>query len=328
MFDFIKRRLSVRLSLVLALLVVPCMGMVGTLVTVREVQIVQSSVLQEARTAAIAGALAYGAVLDAAVDSKTLTLEDILSPVYEEMPFTDENQKPIHPEDARYHTRLGDYTDHMGVQNIQDTISRSGHFMYSSGMDRRGYVATAHSWQNEPPRGDATEETRAWDRVHSRGKRMYDKNEQISAAGFLGNAKTPTLTQEYPRDTGEMAWDVVAPISCKGRHFGGFRIGVPRDRIDQQRQDLIIGLFVLFGMLTIVFTVFVFWQVRRHIGPLRELTMRIDSMSSSADYLDLSERISSNDPTEVGDLSRSVNRLRGCLYGAMERLDKLDGDQT
>jgi methyl-accepting chemotaxis protein len=40
-----------------------------------------------------------------------------------------------------------------------------------------------------------------------------------------GSHQHSFLLQTYRRDTGELMHDISAPITLKGRHWGGFRIG-------------------------------------------------------------------------------------------------------
>jgi HAMP domain-containing protein len=244
------------------------------------------------------------------------------------MTFTDGAGKPLHVEDKRYHTKVGDYTDVHGVRELQDATKKAGSFLFSSGIHLRGLVLTAHSGVDSPPQGDATPEKATWDRIHSRAKRMYTGAEQMQAAGYLGNDNAPTLTQPYPRDTGEMAWDVAAPIQVKGKHFGGFRVGVARDRVVQQYRDLIVGLALLFSLIAVVFVGVTMWLAWRSIQPLAALSDRANELSTTDDPDVLEARIRSTDPTEVGDMARSLERLRMSLSMAMKRLGAHQGARS
>jgi hypothetical protein len=325
--------MSVRLSLLLSIVLVPSLAMVAVMVITHEGRVVEDLVLREAKTAALQGAAAYGSILETAVDSRTLTLDEVINPIYEEMTFLAEDGKPLHVEDKRYHTKVGDYTDAHGVRSLQDSTKKAGGFLFSSGIHLRGLVLTSHMGVDASPRGDATPDKAAWDRVHSRAKRMYTGEEQIAAAGYLGNDNAPTLTQPYPRDTGEMAWDVAAPIYVKGKHFGAFRVGVARDRVVQQYRDLTVGLVLLFSLIAVVFVGITMWLSWRFIKPLTLLADRALELSMSTDPDVLDARIRSTDPTEVGDMSRSLDRLRMSLSMAMKRLGvhspgQVKGDPT
>ncbi len=334
----IRHRLSVRLSLLLSVVLVPSLAMVAVMVIIHEGHTVEDLVLKEAKTAALQGAAAYGLILDIAVDTKALTLSEILEPSKEKLSFTapdDPDGKPIHVEEARYGTKMSVYLKEHGVQQWEDSIWQAGNFLFVSGMDRRGLVPVTNAFQDAPPRGDATSEDAAWDRVHSRGGRQYTGAEQLAAAGFEGNPNARTLVQPYSRDTGEVAWDVAAPIYVKGKHFGGFRVGVSRDRIVKQYHDLTIGLVLLFSLIAAVLVGVTMWLSRRFIHPLTMLSDRANELSMTADAYVLDEPMRSTDPTEVGDMVRSLDRLRMSLSLAMRRLGahhvpvvgKTNGDQ-
>jgi HAMP domain-containing protein len=313
--------------------------MVATMVIRHEGQVVEVLVLQEAQTAALLGAASVGSILDNAVDEYTstcskgealskdvectgLSLSDILEPPYEEIKFFDKKTKlPLHVADKRFRNRLSAYVTAHGVEQLENAAKRSGNFLFATAMDRRGFVPRTHGDLCLDPRGDATPEDAAWDRIHSRCGRMYDGAEQIAAAGYIGNDKSPTLTQPYPRDTGEMAWDVAAPIYVKGQHFGGFRVGVARDRVMQQYHDLIVGLSMLFGLIAIVFVGVTMWLSYHYIKPLSVLSDRATELSMSGDPAVLDVRIRSTDPTEIGEMTRALDRIRSSLSAAMGRLD-------
>lgn len=326
MFNFIRRRLSVKLSLLLSLVVIPSLTVVALMVVDREVVVVESLVLKEAKTAALQGAAAYGLVLDTAVDSGALSLEDVLGPDKEEIHFTDAEGNPLHVEEMRYTNKLSVYVRAHGVQRWEDATKAAGNFIFVSGMDRRGIVPVTNASQDAPPRGDIGPwgwhpADAAWDRIHSRGGRQYTGSEQVAAAGFRGNSNAMTLVQAYPRDTGEEAWDVAAPIFVKGHHFGGFRVGVARDRISQQHHDLTFGLALLFSLMAGTFIGVVFFLVYVHIRPISSLAMHVRQLSMSGDSDDLAVRLVSSDVSEVGEMTRAVNLLRASLYAAMTRIE-------
>jgi HAMP domain-containing protein len=319
MIGFIRRSLSVQLSLLLTLLMIPSLGIVAVIVVMRETQVVEDAVLDKAKTAALQGAFTYGMVLDAAVDSRALSVEEILSSDKEVVPF------PFHVEEARYKTKVSVYVRAHGVQQWEDAARTAGGFLFFSGMDLNGMVPVTNSFQDLPPRGDSTPEDAAWDRLHSRGGRQYRGGEQLKAVEFeVSPDGATTKVQPYLRDTGEWAWDVSAPIYVKGHHFGGLRIGVARDAIVQQYRTLVIGLLLLFGMVAIAFTTFVLLFTRAKLKPLSDLARKGREMSMCSDYEELGVRITMTDRTEIGDMAKSLDRLRASLHEALRRLAEKD----
>jgi vacuolar-type H+-ATPase subunit I/STV1 len=295
---------------------IPCLGITAFVISYNETEVVSGLVLKEARTAALQGAAAYGTALDAAVDGGALSLDEILSPELEVIVY------PFHVEETRYTNKLSKYMRSHGVQKWQDAARNAGGFLFFSGMSVTGLVPVTNSFQDLPPRGDSTPEDAAWDRAFSRGGRQYRGGEQKRAVEFEATATETTLVQPYKRDTGEWAWDVAAPILVKGHHFGGLRVGVSRDVIDRQNHRLILGLSLLFGVLAVSFTVFVFLFLRLSIRPLVELSQTVRELSVCSSYEALGVRIISTSDDEIGEMVDSANRLRVSLYKAMELIEK------
>src|SRR5262249_43124023 len=127
----------------------------------------------------------------------------------------------------------------------------------------------------------------------------------------------PILVQPYLRDTGENAWDVSSPIFVKGRHFGAFRVAVSLDSIAAHKRTLMLQLGVVFGFLAIVTIGFIFVMLRRSMRPLEHLTT-LASEISTGENLDKPIRPTTND--EIGQMAKSLNRLRASLQAAMGRL--------
>ena len=57
--------------------------------------------------------------------------------------------------------------------------------------------------------------------MHNRTKRLFNDPVGLAAARNTDGV----LVQTYNRDTGEKMWDISAPVTVQGRHWGAFRIG-------------------------------------------------------------------------------------------------------
>jgi HAMP domain-containing protein len=123
--------------------------------------------------------------------------------------------------------------------------------------------------------------------------------------------------QPYVRDTGEAAWDVSSPIFVKGRHFGAFRVAVSVDSIAAHKRSLLLELVAVFGFLAIVTIGFIFLMLRRAMQPLEHLA-RLASEISTGEGLDQPIKPVTTD--EIGQMAKSMNRLRASLAAAMARL--------
>lgn len=303
-------RLSVKISLRLALLAAPLMALAGWLAVVDARAAASEMVLDQGRVAALAGAQAYASILEAGVDAGALTLDDLTDPTYEEIVFPPE----VHVEHKRYHTRFDAYTDSHGVQAVQDAIlASSDSFIYASGIDVRGYVPTPHRKYAEPPNGD-----RKHDRAVSRAKRKYDEPLHLAAAGYLG--EEPTLVQDYHRDTGEMVWDVAAPIRVKGKHFGAFRVGVVKDRVRAETAALARSLARTLGVAVLLLVLAVLISTRRSLRPLGELACAATRLSTTDDGSELRHPIRASSRDEVGQMARALDRLRLSMLMVWDKL--------
>lgn len=301
------RRIGPRTALWLSLVALPLLAMTAWRVVASEASVIEDLTIQKGRIAALAGAQAYASILEQGVDRGELKLEDLLHPVYEEIQF------PVTVEETRYHTQYDHFTDTHGIQAIEDAILLSSpDLIYGVGSDVGTYVPTTHAAYSVAPNGDV-----AHDRKVSRSKRKFVKYPvQLTAAAYLG---TEPLVQAYDRDTGDRAWDVSAPIWVKGQHFGAFRVGVRRDRIEAHKVAFAIELGALFLVLTASLITVVFATLSRAMRPLRQLAASADRLSEGDD-LDVELRSRRGD--EVGQMTSSLNHVRLGLRAAVRRVER------
>ena len=331
-----KSRLSVKISLLLAVIAAPLMALATWLAVLEARDTVSDLLLDQGRVAALAGAQAYSSILDSAVSAGALTLVDVIEPSYEEILFpglaycapamagsstavkVERDQPHNCIENRRYRTKYGDYTDSHGIQAVQDAIlASSDSFIYASGIDIRGYVATPHKKYAEAPTGDLEH-----DRAVSRGKRKYDQSLHLAAAGYVGNE--PTLVQNYLRDTGEQIWDVAAPIFIKGKHFGAFRVGVVKDHVRVQALALAWSLGRMLGAAVFLMVGIVLVSTQRMMRPLVDLACMATQLSTSEDGREFETKIRVRSTDEVGQMASSLDRLRLSLRAAWVRVRLLD----
>lgn len=300
MFDLIKRKLSLKVSLILTLITIPPMVLAAFLLTEQEGAQDEQLTINRGKVAAMAGAKMYGTVLEAGVDSGVITVADLIEPTYEVIKGYDFG------ENTRFHTKYDFYTDRT-VMGFEDALlDSSSDFIYAFGMDMQGYLPTHNSRFNHPLTND-----RAKDLTGNRAKRKFTN--LISTVNNLD----PVLVQAHKRDTGEMSWDIQSPIFVKGRHFGVFRVGVSRDSIAIHHKSLLIRLSFMFGFLMIVTVGFIFWMLRRSMRPLEHLAQTANAISTGEG---LAQQIKMGTNDEIGQMAKSLNRLRSSLQAAMSRL--------
>ena len=302
MFEIIKRRLSLKVSLVLAVITIPPMVAAAYLITTSESARIESLTITAGKVAAMSGARMYGATLEAGIDAGFMTIGDVLEPVYEEIKGFDFGDNP------RFHTKYDFYTDRTVVGFEDKILESSPDFLYAVGGDMNGYTPTHDSKFQKPLTGDRTK-----DLSGNRGKRKFWTDMHQKAARNL----EAFLIQNYLRDTGEAAWDVSSPIFVKGSHYGAFRVAVSKDSIAAHKRTLMIQLIVVFSVLGLITVGFIFLMLRRSMRPLEHLAALANEISTGEG---LDRPIKATTADEIGMMARSLNRLRASLQAAMGRL--------
>jgi HAMP domain-containing protein len=302
MFELIKRRLSLKVSLILALITIPPMVAAAYFITAREAARVEELTINSGKIAAMAGARMYGDTLEAGIDAGFMTKRDVLEPTYEEIKGFDFSDNP------RFHTKYDFYTDRTVVGFQDRLLASSPDFLYAVGGDMNGYTPTHNSKFEHALTGDRTKDLAGY-----RAKRKFWTPMHQNAAKNL----EATVVQPYLRDTGESAWDVSSPIFVKGEHFGAFRVAVSVDSLAAHKRTLMFQLIAVFGFLAIVTIGFIFLMLRRSMQPLEHLSSLANEISTG-EGLDQPIRAASSD--EIGQMAKSLNRLRASLQAAMGRL--------
>lgn len=316
MFKKISRvfgRLSVKISLRLVVLALPLMTLAAWIAILSARAAAAEMILDQGRVAALAGAQAYGTILEIGVDAGQLSLAKLFDPTYTEIVYPG-----IHVEGHRFHTEFDAYTDSHGIQDVEDRIlASSSSFIYASGIDVRGYVPTPHKKYSEPPTGNPDH-----DLAVSRAKLKYDKPLHLAAAGYLGDE--PTLVQDYPRPGGaqrnDMVWDVAAPILVKGKHWGAFRVGVVKDRVRADTVALAESLAVTLGAAVLVLVVLVLISTQRAMRPLGELACAATRLSTTHDGTELRQPIRVTSKDEVGQMAHALERLRKSMLATWDKI--------
>ncbi|HEY0194118.1 MAG TPA: HAMP domain-containing protein [Kofleriaceae bacterium] len=302
MLDLIRRRLSFKVTIILALITIPPMIAAAYFITARQAANVEQLTINSGKVAATGGAAMYATALEAAIDSGVMTLNDVFDPVYEPVKGYEFGDNP------RFHTRYDFYTDRVALAFEDRILESSPDFLYAVGSDINGYVPTHNSRYSHPITGD-----KAKDLAGNRTKRKFTTPVHQRAAANL----EPVLVQPYARDTGERGWDVSSPIIVHGHHFGAFRVGVALSSITAHKQALLIQLALVFGALTLVTIGFIFVMLSRSMRPLEHLSQIANEISTGEG---LDRPIKAGTVDEIGQMAKSLNRLRASLQAAMGRL--------
>ena len=154
-----------------------------------------------------------GALFEAALDDGTLSQADLFDDKYVVIDGSDPKQ---------YMTRFVALTDRV-LPAIQEAIlGEDGRIVFCATVDRNGFLPTHNRKFSQPQRaGDV-----AWNTANCRNRRLF--NDRV---GKRAGANTGApLVQAYRRDMGNGDYitmkDISAPVMVRGRHWGGFRIGV------------------------------------------------------------------------------------------------------
>jgi methyl-accepting chemotaxis protein len=133
----------------------------------------------------------------------------------------DENYRPVAGTDPQQHmTRFVSLTDRL-LPDLQEPILKfDPRIAFCAALDRNGYLPT-HNLVYSKPQGDDP----VWNSANCRNRRIFNDRTGLSA----GRSNRSFLLQTYRRDMGGgnfvLMKDASAPITVKGRHWGGFRIG-------------------------------------------------------------------------------------------------------
>ena len=153
------------------------------------------------------GAQQIGARFEADIDQSRLSLDDLFDRTYQPIA----NTSP-----AKYQTRFDRYTDQVLPAIQEPLLTRHEGLVFAIACTPQGYVPTHNQAFCQPLSGNLQQDT-----LHNRTKRKFDDRTGIRC----GSHQQPVLLQTYTRDTGELMHDLSVPITVKGRHWGGLRLG-------------------------------------------------------------------------------------------------------
>ncbi len=151
------------------------------------------------------------AAFEREITAGALTAEDLFDEAYQPIPGTDP---------AQFTTRFLSACDRLlpGIQ--EPVLGRLPCIVYCVTVDRNGYLPTHNQAFSKPQGSDP-----AWNNANCRNRRIFNDRTGIGA----GANTRPYLLQSYLRDMGGgrfvMMQDASAPITVRGRHWGGLRVG-------------------------------------------------------------------------------------------------------
>jgi methyl-accepting chemotaxis protein len=159
---------------------------------------------------AVATAAAIAARLEDALARGDISMSDLF----------DEDYRPVAGSNPAQHTtRFVALTDRL-LPAIQEPVLKAlPGVVFCAAVDRNGYLPTHNAAFSRPQGADA-----AWNAVNCRNRRIFADRTGLAA----GRSQRPFLLQTYRRDMGAgrfvLMKDLSAPITVRGRHWGGLRI--------------------------------------------------------------------------------------------------------
>jgi methyl-accepting chemotaxis protein len=291
MIAHIKRNLSLRISLILATVLALLLGLFSAVVIHETAQTMERSILEKGESMAIQGAAMAGQLFEQAIRDGALSAEAVFDEAYVEVPGS---------EPKRFRTRFDAFTD-QAFPRLQDTIVKDETVVFAVTADRNGYIPTHNSQTAE------------------RGKRLFNDPVGLKAARHTGEA---VLVQLYTRDTGEVMWDLSSAVMVEGRHWGGFRVGFSKSKLDAQVMGFVWRTSAMSIAVVLLLCGTIFLLLRRALRPLDRMAIAIEAIAQG----DLDPDIAGSGEDEIGRIARSLRSMTQNLRGIVAQVRSVAGN--
>jgi HAMP domain-containing protein len=297
---FITGKIGVKVSLLVNFFILIVM-VIGTYVLInRQTSSLEAELLSKGQIQSIVGAKMVGKILDEAIDNGVFSVTDAF----------DVNYVPIgNFTPPKFHTKYDSYLDKT-ILSLQDEFLVDPSVIFAVTVDKKGYLPTHNTRYQQPITGDVEK-----DKVGNRTKRVFNDPVGLKAAENTEKG----FRQIYPRDTGKILWDISSPIMVKGKHWGGFRIGIELTTIENAKTKLMGTLLIIMGTILIISIVLTTIIVGRSLAPIKVLSNRADDLAHGKN---LQEEIATTRHDEIGELQESLNRLRMSMMIALKMKSK------
>jgi HAMP domain-containing protein len=296
MANFITGRIGVKVSIFVNLFIFIVM-VIGTYILIdRQSKALEAELLRNAQTQSIVGAKMMSKVIEEAIDNGVFSVADAF----------DTNYVPIgNFTPPKFHTKYDTYLD-KAILSLQDEFLVDKSIVFAVTVDKNGYLPTHNSPFQQPITGDVEK-----DKVGNRTKRVFNDPVGLKAAQNTQKG----FQQIYKRDTGQTLWDISSPIMVKGKHWGGFRIGIELTTIETAKKKLMLTLLVIMGTILILSILLTTFIVSRFLAPVKALAIRADNLAHGKL---LQDEIVATQHDEIGELQESLNRLRMSMLIALK----------
>ncbi len=293
----ITRHISSKVAIVVNLVILVVIGAGTYFLVTQQRQRLEADLLERGKMQSIVGAKMVGKIFEEAIDNGVFSIREAFDTDYQQIGNFDP---------PKFHTKYDFYTD-KAVLGIIDEFLLDESIVFAVPVDVNGYLPTHNTRYQQSITGDVDK-----DRVGNRTKRVFNDPVGLKAAqnkdlGFL---------QIYHRDTGKVMWDVSSPIYIKGKHWGGFRVGLSLDVIEREKNNLMQGLMIVMGVILVLSVVVTHIAVNFSLAPLKRLTAVAQDL---ADANNLEQSIPVTRKDEVGRLQAVLERLRLSMIIALKK---------
>ncbi len=162
-------------------------------------------------SAARQGAAQITELFERALERGEIRLDDLFDETYQPIPGSNPQQ---------FMTRFVKFTDTYLPKIQEPILSANSAIAFCAALDRNGFLPTHNTKYSQPQGSDPV-----WNAANCRNRRIF--NDPVGLA--CGRSTKSYLLQCYRRDMGGgqllLMKDASAPITIRGRHWGGFRIG-------------------------------------------------------------------------------------------------------
>ena len=297
MFNFITGKIGVKVSLIVNFFILIVMSAGTYFLVIQQSQSLERELLNRGKIQSIVGAKMIGQIIEEAVDNGVFSVTDAFDTEYELIGNFDP---------PKYHTKYDFYLD-KAILGLQDEFLLDKSIVFAVAVDKNGYLPTHNTRYQKPITGNPEV-----DKVGNRTKRVF--NDPVGLKAAKNSEKG--LLQVYHRDTGVTMWDVSSPIFVKGKHWGGFRIGLSLEVIDGAKQKLMTTLVTMMAGILFLSLVLTFISVNRSLAPLKKLTIAATSLANGKN---LKDEIKVTRKDEIGKLQETLDRLRLSMIIALKR---------
>lgn len=279
------RSVGAKLAALLLLILLPLFFCVMFYTTVKEAENIERLHLEKLKILAQTGAASVSKLMEDAVSTEQLTMDQLFDTDYREIPNTDPK---------RYNTAYDDWAD-KNFRSITEEYLKDPEVVFAVPTDRNGYIPTHNLKHTE---GD-------FSNPNNRTKRIFNDQVGLKAAGNTESY----LQQEYKRDTGEIMWDGSAPIYVQGVHWGAFRIGYSdqflKDISAMRTRTIVCSLF--YALILIIPALFV---GKLFTNPLKKIEKAFNLLAEG----NLKEaRVEHKSEDEFGRMVKTFNNMRVAL---------------